>query len=173
MTSQEAQERLIEKVIAALAAQRNPRPRRTRMSPSDHYSIAKYARANDDITSWLTERRDVGDLCDPAIEVSYFWICIFAFSLYFLRSLFHDSRTICLLGFAISHMMEMSMTSPTLIAPQFCSQTTRYTTIAFCASTILPTTYDVNRTPSIPALAPSLWFSPTKMRRLTHSGMPV
>jgi hypothetical protein len=71
MTSQEAQERLIEKVIAALAAQQNPRPRRTRLSPSDHYSIAKYARAND-ITSWLIERREVGDLCDLAIEVSCF-----------------------------------------------------------------------------------------------------
>jgi plasmid replication initiation protein len=72
MTSQEAQERLIEKVIAALAAQQNPRPRRTRLSPSDHYSIAKYARANNNITSWLIERREVGDLCDLAIEVSCF-----------------------------------------------------------------------------------------------------
>ncbi|KAG1856388.1 hypothetical protein DFJ58DRAFT_840899 [Suillus subalutaceus] len=68
ITSQEAQERLIEKVIAALAAKRNPRPQRARMSPLAHYFISKYAQMNDDITSWLIERRDTGDLCNAAIE---------------------------------------------------------------------------------------------------------
>jgi hypothetical protein len=83
ITSQEAQERLIEKVIAALAAKRNPRPKRARMSPSAHYFISKYARTNDDITSWLIERRDSGDLCDAAIEVSFFLIFIFTISLFY------------------------------------------------------------------------------------------
>jgi len=83
ITSQEAQEQLIEKVIAALAAKHNPRPKRAWMSPSAHYFISKYARMNDDITSWLIERRDSGDLCDAAIEVSFFLIFIFTISSFY------------------------------------------------------------------------------------------
>ncbi|KAG2337490.1 hypothetical protein BDR05DRAFT_952566 [Suillus weaverae] len=64
MASQEAIERLVEKVIAACAAQQaNPRPRCAQMSPSDHYLIAKYAWANHDLTAWLIKQGD-----DPAIE---------------------------------------------------------------------------------------------------------
>ncbi|KAG2134482.1 hypothetical protein DEU56DRAFT_705406, partial [Suillus clintonianus] len=64
IASQEALERFVEKVIAARAAhQQNPRARRVRMSPSDHHSIAKYARATDDLTVWLSEHQD-----DPAVE---------------------------------------------------------------------------------------------------------
>jgi hypothetical protein len=70
IASQEAMERFVEKVIAVRAAhQPNPRPRRARMSPSDHYSIAKYARSTDDLTVWLIERQG-----DPAFEVHCFQI---------------------------------------------------------------------------------------------------
>jgi hypothetical protein len=65
MTSQEGIEQLIQKVIAAHTAQQeNPRPRHVQMSPSDHYSIAKYAQASYDLTAWLSEHGD-----DPAIKV--------------------------------------------------------------------------------------------------------
>ncbi|KAG2112889.1 hypothetical protein DEU56DRAFT_749190, partial [Suillus clintonianus] len=64
IASQEALEHFVEKVIAARAAhQQNPRARHVRMSPSNHYSIAKYARETDDLTVWLSEHQD-----DPAVE---------------------------------------------------------------------------------------------------------
>ncbi|KAG2136993.1 hypothetical protein DEU56DRAFT_736901, partial [Suillus clintonianus] len=64
IASQEALEHFVEKVITAHAAhQQNPRARHVRMSPSDHHSIAKYARATDDLTVWLSEHQD-----DPAVE---------------------------------------------------------------------------------------------------------
>jgi hypothetical protein len=69
IASQEAIERFVEKVISAhITHQQNPRPWHVRMSPSDHHSIAKYARATDDLTVWLGERQD-----DPAVEVQIFF----------------------------------------------------------------------------------------------------
>ncbi|KAJ8593115.1 hypothetical protein M405DRAFT_732044, partial [Rhizopogon salebrosus TDB-379] len=66
----EAIERFCEKVITACehlgAASKNPdqpRRRRQRTSPSEHYYIAKHPRASYDLTSWLV---DLGE--DPAIE---------------------------------------------------------------------------------------------------------
>ncbi|KIK35851.1 hypothetical protein CY34DRAFT_95397, partial [Suillus luteus UH-Slu-Lm8-n1] len=59
IASQEAMEHFVEKVITACAAhQQNPRPQCVRMSLSDHYLIAKYARATNDLTVWLSEQQD-------------------------------------------------------------------------------------------------------------------
>lgn len=128
IASQEAIERLVEKMIGARAVhQQNPRPPRVRMAPSDHYSIAKYARATDDLTAWLSERPD-----NLIFEVPLF-VDVFKYSFTnFLRISFHDSKTICLLDIVVSHMTEMNTISPMLIAPQSCSPTTNYITIVFC-----------------------------------------
>jgi hypothetical protein len=68
MTSQDAIERLVKKVIAAhetiVAQKANPRPKRLRTAPTDHYYIAKYSRDSFDLTSWLVDLPD-----DPAVEV--------------------------------------------------------------------------------------------------------
>ena len=70
ITNQEAIERFIRKVNDAredLHKQSNPRPKRLRTSPLDHYYIANSAWKRQDLIAWLGERRG-----DPAFEVSLF-----------------------------------------------------------------------------------------------------
>ena len=59
ITNQEAIERFIRKVNDAredLHKQSNPRPKRLRTSPLDHYYIANSARKRQDLIAWLGER---------------------------------------------------------------------------------------------------------------------
>jgi hypothetical protein len=97
IASQEAMECFVEKVITACAVhQQNPRPWRARMSPSDHYLIAKYARATDDLTVWLSEQQD-----DPSVKVCFFRFIKLNSNYLILRISFRTSKTICLLGFEV------------------------------------------------------------------------
>ncbi|KAG1855213.1 hypothetical protein DFJ58DRAFT_626943, partial [Suillus subalutaceus] len=67
MTSQDAIERLVKKVIVThgtiVTQKANPRPKRLRTSPIDHYYIAKYSRESFDLTAWLVDLAN-----DPAVK---------------------------------------------------------------------------------------------------------
>lgn len=174
IASQEGIERFIEKVNTArenmkAPTQDNPRSRRLRTSPQDHYHIAKSSRVSDDLTAWLAAHGD-----DPAIEVCLLLLSPDMFikiSLYLFRTSFPDSKTISLPVFMVWSTMVMSTTSLMQIATWFSSPTTKFTNIVFCELTIRHMTYDVNKTLSTPAPVPTLWFSLTKMSAFIPIGM--
>jgi hypothetical protein len=68
MTSQDAIEHLVKKVIAAreiiVVQKANPRPKHLHTSPIDHYYIAKYSCESFDLTAWLVDLAD-----DPVVKV--------------------------------------------------------------------------------------------------------
>lgn len=162
IASQEAMEHFVEKMIAACAAhQQNPRPRCVRMSPSDHYLIAKYAWATD-LTVWLSEQQD-----EPSVKVHFFRFIGLCSNYLILRVSFHTSRTICSLGFKVWHTMEMITTSLMPIVHQSSSLITNSISTAFYTSTTWHMIYNGNKTPSIPTLAPTLWYSLMKKRRIS------
>jgi hypothetical protein len=95
MTSQDAIERLVKKVITAhetiVAQKANPRPKCLRTSPTDHYYIAKYSRESIDLTAWLVDLAD-----DPAVKVRLSAYMFRSNFIAFFRTLSRASKTIYL-----------------------------------------------------------------------------
>jgi hypothetical protein len=162
MTSQDAIERLVKKVITAhetiVAQKANPRPKRLRTSPTDHYYIAKYSRESVDLTAWLVDLAD-----DPAVKV-----CLSAYMfrsnfIAFFRTLSRASKTIYLPASVGLHIMVMNMSFQMKTVAPSSLATTSYSSIAHCVSTTRHMIYDANKTRSIPELVPMLWYLPRRM----------